>query len=62
MTDWSEPLINAERFMRKGKDYLVAAQSLSPTAKQVALVNAECKLLEAIGSLRDALAVVRGRR
>ena len=59
MNDWSSHLLDSERHFKKAQDYLRASQSLGPTARAIAMVNAETKLLEGISCARDAVAAVR---
>lgn len=62
MFDYSHYLLEMGRHAKKAHDYLTAAQSLGPTAKAVALVNAEQRMLEAISSARDALRAIRDQQ
>jgi flavin reductase (DIM6/NTAB) family NADH-FMN oxidoreductase RutF len=60
--DWSHHFLETERHQKKAKASLVAAQSVGPAAIAVALVQAECSLLEAINAMREALASVRAKQ
>jgi hypothetical protein len=60
--DYSHWFIEMQRHKDKSESYLEAAQSIGPAAVGVALVNAECALLEAIHAGREALASVRAKQ
>jgi hypothetical protein len=57
--DYSTHLLDVERHTKKASDYLIAVQSVGPTAKARGLLDAELHVLELIVSARMVLASMR---
>jgi len=60
--DWSHYLIETGAETQKVRDYLIASQSVGPTAKARALIDAEQHALAAIAALRMLLGTIRDQQ
>jgi hypothetical protein len=60
--DYSTHLLDVERHTKKASDYLIAVQSVGPTAKARGLLDAELHVLELIVSARMVLASIRSQQ